>query len=628
MTTSSSSTAADEDPEKGLSEDECLFNSTIKSFVWSGVTIHVKDKNTKKPRAIIDDAAGVVNAGEICALMGPSGCGKTTLLNALASRPNNASKVEANILVNGRSISASDFKRVSSFAEQEDVLIGSLTVRETLSFSSRLSNSKTSSQQRRRHIDALLGALGLSQQADALIGTPIHRGISTGQKHRVSIANQLVTSPMIVFLDEPTSGLDSSASAEVIQYIKAIASRNNLIVIFSIHQPSAVSFRLFDKLMLLSGGKTHYFGPRDMVEQYYASAGVEIPNYVNPADHLLEVLNVDFAPNKEEATDRLAKLQVAWNNSRQAKRVRASIDEVQRNPTDQSRHILNDKKKPNRLSVILILSRRSFVKSYRDALAYGIRIAMYLGLAIMMGTVWLRLEPTQSYIRSFTSAIFFGSGFMSVMAVSYVPAFLEDRFLFTKEHYNGLYGAAELVASNFLVGLPYLLSMSLIFSVVLYWLGNFHATAGAFFTWVMWLFLDLVAAESTVVLVASSVPNFVASLAIVAFINGLWMSIGNFMTPNFTLNAFYRYTFYYCNYLNYIFQGMMINEFRGRAYSCGPDCQCMYKTPLADRCEVDGQAVIDEYGFETFSTSKLVGFILAITAAFRIVAWIVLKIAK
>lgn len=109
---------------------------------------------------------------------------------------------------------------------------------------------------------------------------------------------------------------------------------------------------------------------------------------------------------------------------------------------------------------------------------------------------------------------------MSFMAVAYIPAFLEDRAIFMKERANGLYGPTSFIVANFVTGIPYLFLISVLFSVVAYWLSNFRPTAEAFFTWIMWLFLDLIAAESLVVLISSLVPIFVVALAATSFANG------------------------------------------------------------------------------------------------------------
>ncbi|RSL63673.1 hypothetical protein CEP53_004346 [Fusarium sp. AF-6] len=612
--------------ERSVAEKH-LFNTTVKNLTWRGVTVTVKDRETKELKTIVDNVEGVVEAGEICALMGPSGCGKTTLLNVLARRPTNASDVEAEVLVNGSRLSRAAFREASCFVEQEDALIGSLTVRETLEFSSRLaSTSSLPKRERLMRIDSLLESFGLVGQANTLIGTPIRKGISGGQKRRVGVASQLITSPKLLFLDEPTSGLDSAASCEVVRYLRAVAKRNNLVVVCSIHQPSTSTFNLFDKLLLLSGGKTHYFGPVADVATYYAEAGAALPQYVNPAEHLLELVNIDFAHDREEAARKLDKLQAAWQSSRQASELNSIIAVAEAAGGNLSIEAVE--KRPSMPSLTLTLLHRSFVKSYRDVVAYGIRIAMYLGLAIMMGTVWVRLDADQESIQPFINALFFGSAFMSFMAVAYVPAFLEDRLQYVKEHHNGLYGATELILSNFFIGIPYLFLISILFSVISYWLSNFQPTATAFFTWVMWLFLDLLAAESLVVFMTSLFPSFVISLALVAFANGLWMSVGGFMVPPTILNVFYKYVFHYWDYQKYVFEGMMVNEFSERVYSCGDGCRCMYNSPLADQCKIDGQAVLDQYGYSTGHMGRDVGIMISIIAGYRLAAWVVLMLRR
>ncbi|KAH9219946.1 P-loop containing nucleoside triphosphate hydrolase protein [Leptodontidium sp. 2 PMI_412] len=615
------------DIEQKAGDDAHLLNNTVRNFIWQDVTVTVKDNKTGKPKAILDNVEGIVKAGEICALMGPSGCGKTTLLNVLAHRDAAAgARVEGVTLINGSSPSAGAFRRMTCYVEQEDALIGSLTVRETLHFAARLAHKNTISKADRiKRIDALLDSFGLRHQQHTLIGTPIRKGISGGQKRRVSVAAQLITAPKIMFLDEPTSGLDSAASYEVIQYIKEVAKRNNLIVIASIHQPSTSTFQMFDKLLLLSGGKPFYFGSVEGVETYFQSLGFPMPFRTNPAEFILDLMNIDFASHQEAAKQRLHEMQVGWARSNKARDVAAQIHATSSLVEPPSTT------KPSSSSfftVVMTLVHRSFIKSYRDVVAYGIRIAMYIGLAIMMGTVWLRLESKQSDIQPYINAIFFGSAFMSFMAVAYVPSFLEDRLTFIKERANGLYGPTAFMLSNFLIGLPYLFLIAVIFSVIAYWLSNFQPTAEAFFTWIMWLFLDLVAAESLVVLVSTVAPVFVISLAVTAFANGLWMSVGGFLVAPTILNVFWRYVFHYIDYQSYVFQGMMVNEFADRTYSCGEGCHCMYQTELASECRISGIGVLDEYGYKTGRTGEWVGILLAIVAGYRLLGLLAMFIRK
>jgi len=361
----------------------------------------------------------------------------------------------------------------------------------------------------------------------------------------------------------------------------AAANRlTQLIVIASIHQPSTSVFNLFDKLLLLSEGKPHYFGPVSIVSSHFEGLGHQVPLHVNPAEYLLELINIDFSPNRESAATHLAEMQQAWVASPRAAEVSSSIAQTISSSPENENDLTREtaEKRPSAPSLVLTLLHRSFLKSYRDVVAYGIRFAMYIGLAIMMGTVWLRLDAHQDSIIPLTNAIFYGSAFMSFMAVAYCPAYLEDYLQYIKEKRNGLYGATELILSNFFIGIPYLFLISLIFSAISYWLSNFQPTATAFFTWVFWLFLDLLAAEGLVVFMTSLFPSFVISLALVAFANGLWMSVDGFMVQPTILNVFYKYVFHYWDYQKYVFENMMINEFSERVYECKQlvegGCQC------------------------------------------------------
>ena len=143
-------------------------------------------------------------------------------------------------------------------------------------------------------INTLLTSFGLQNQANTIIGIPIQKGLSGGQKRRVGVASALITCPQILFLDEPTSGLDSVASYEVISYLRKVAKRNSIIVIASIHQPSSSTFALFDTLLLLSAGKTCYYGPVDEVGPYFDAIGFPVPLQFNVAEFVLDLVNVDF----------------------------------------------------------------------------------------------------------------------------------------------------------------------------------------------------------------------------------------------------------------------------------------------------------------------------------------------
>jgi hypothetical protein len=170
--------------------------------------------------------------------------------------------------------------------------------------------------------------------------------------------------------------------------------------------------------------------------------------------------------------------------------------------------------------------------------------------------------------------------------------------------------------------------ISVLFSIIAYWLSGFQPTATAFFTWVLWLWLDLIAAESLVVFISSLFPVFVIALALTAFANGLWMCVDGFMVNPTILNVFWKYVFSYIDYQSYVFQGMMVNEFQDRVYTCGEQCHCMYPSDLNGQCMVRGLDVLAQYGYPTGRTGKWVGLLLVIVLGYRILGWAALHLRK
>lgn len=335
--------------------------------------------------------------------MGPSGSGKTTLLNTLAQR--SSGKTSGKITVNGRERPLSVHRDISAFVEQEDTLIGSLTVKETLGYSAKLSlpGDITSSELQHR-VHHLVKSFGLQDQSHTLIGTPLQKGLSGGQKRRVSVATQLITSPKILYLDEPTSGLDSTASYEVMSFLRQFARSNNILIIASIHQPSTKTFELFDKVCLLSQGKSCFYGPAENLFSFLQSIELPVPTMMNPAEHILDITNVDFSTQSSDQQSRLDRITGSWRNTAQARHLERFAEECEGSGELQLRHSASGKK-PSTARQVLTLLNRSSVKGYRDLTAYWIRVAMYMGLAIMMGTVWLRLSPNQAHIQPFINAI-------------------------------------------------------------------------------------------------------------------------------------------------------------------------------------------------------------------------------
>ncbi|KAG2383010.1 hypothetical protein C9374_004977 [Naegleria lovaniensis] len=223
--------------------------------------------------------------------MGPSGSGKSTLLAALSDHAHYAN-VYGDIKINGVKASMKQFKNVCAFVTQDDFMNRQLTVEEAILFSARTRLNWSVSQKRlERLVDGVIQLLDLNEVRHSIIGDENKRGISGGQRKRVSIAMEFVACPYVLFLDEPTSSLDSYSSFEVAKSMKDIA-RSGITVVAVVHQPRYEIFQMFDDVILLGkGGRVAYAGPCSTAMDYFKNElQLECPPFVNPSDFFLDAI--------------------------------------------------------------------------------------------------------------------------------------------------------------------------------------------------------------------------------------------------------------------------------------------------------------------------------------------------
>ncbi|GAB5032377.1 abc transporter [Nannochloropsis oceanica] len=258
-----------------------------------------------KDRTILKGLSGVAPAGEILAIMGPSGCGKSTLMDILSMKAKSG-KVSGQIYVNGAPLTET-FKKCIGFVGQHDMLMPTLTVMESLMFSGLLRLPKRlTMKEKTQRVLAVLTELQLAHIADSKVGNEVTRGISGGEKRRVSVGMELVTSPRLLCLDEPTSGLDSYNADLLVQILMDLAQARKTAVVMVIHQPRANIFARLDRLLLVCKGETVFSGAGKDVHPYFASIGRPIPPAFNAADYLIDILFTHNVEEEEEAGLQLA----------------------------------------------------------------------------------------------------------------------------------------------------------------------------------------------------------------------------------------------------------------------------------------------------------------------------------
>ena len=260
-------------------------------------------------KTILEPVTATFQSGMLNVIMGPSGSGKTSLLNAMALRLHNSAGTRyrsfGEMMFNGAVPSDSVIRSVCSYVcQDDDALLPSLTVRETLRFSARLRlPSFMSMQQKNQRAEEVLLKLGLKDCADNLIGSDMIKGISGGEKRRVSIAVQILTDPQVLLLDEPTSGLDAFTASSIMEVLQGLANEGRTLVL-TIHQSRSDLFKQFGSVLLLArGGSPVYAGNAVGMLPHFDALGFPCPTTTNPADFALDLITIDLQQSsREEAT--------------------------------------------------------------------------------------------------------------------------------------------------------------------------------------------------------------------------------------------------------------------------------------------------------------------------------------
>ncbi|XP_019171496.1 PREDICTED: ABC transporter G family member 11-like [Ipomoea nil] len=424
-------------------------------------------------KAILKGLTGYAKPGELLAIMGPSGCGKSTLLDALAGRLELTTSQSGDILINGRTQTLA--YGTSAYVTQEDTLTATLTVREAVYYSAQLQLPSSLPRSEKKEIaDMTIKEMGLQDAMNTRIGGGWgNKGISGGQKRRVSICLEILTRPKLLFLDEPTSGLDSAASYYVMSKIGRLA-RENRTVVASIHQPCTEVFSLFTSLCLLSSGRVVYFGPASAAIQFFETNGFPCPTLQNPSDHFLKTINKDFDNDDEDIEQGCARgipteeviniLVNSYKSSHRFREVQTQVAEI----SNQEGEVLKKISRADFFTQSIVLTRRSFLNMFRDLGYYWLRVGIYVALAVGLGYMYNDVENSNNSIQARCSVLVFTATFFTFMAIGGFPSFVEDMKVFNKENLNGHYGCGAFAIANTLSSLPYLFLVSLIPGMIAY----------------------------------------------------------------------------------------------------------------------------------------------------------------
>ncbi|CAD6246813.1 unnamed protein product [Miscanthus lutarioriparius] len=462
-----------------------------------------------REKTIISGMSGVVRPGEMLAMMGPSGSGKTTLLTALGRRHGGRAVLSGKITYNGQPFSGA-VKRRTGFVTQHDVLYPHLTVSETLWYTAALRLPRSlSAGEKRAQAEAVARELGLAKVAGSMVGGVRGvRGLSGGERKRVSIGLEMLVDPSLLLLDEPTSGLDSTTAARIVGTLRRMAAQGGRTVVVTIHQPSSRLYHMFDKVLLLSAdGCPIYYGRAADALDYFASVGFASPLSLNPADLMLDLAN-GIAPQTTSGDGADGMAALTGGSESEHKEVRArlaaayerhiapavKLDICARETTalpagSAGGHASSARRRASSKSSsetwttgwwtqFLVLVQRG-LKERRHESFNKLRVFQVLSVATLAGLLWWRTPA--SHLQDRTALIFFFSVFWGFFPLyNAVFTFPLERPMLVKERSSGMYRLSSYLASRAATDLPMELGLPTAFVLILYWMGGLDPRPGPF----------------------------------------------------------------------------------------------------------------------------------------------------
>ncbi|XP_054447732.1 broad substrate specificity ATP-binding cassette transporter ABCG2 [Pteronotus mesoamericanus] len=534
-------------------------------------------------KEILTDVNGIMRPG-LNAILGPTGGGKSSLLDILAARKD-PQGLSGDVLINGAPRPA-NFKCNSGYVVQDDVVMGTLTVRENLQFSAALRLPSTmTNREKNERINVVIQELGLAKVADSKVGTQFTRGVSGGERKRTSIGMELITDPSILFLDEPTTGLDASTANAVLSLLKRM-SKQGRTIIFSIHQPRYSIFKLFDSLTLLASGRLMFHGPAQEALEYFASAGHHCEPYNNPADFFLDVINGDSSAvllNREEEdgeakeTEKpskghkplIEKLAEFYVNSAFFRETKVELDKLSEVQKKKSVDIKDFTYTTSFCHQLRWVSKRSFKNLLGNPHASIAQVIVTIILGLVIGALFYDLKSDPTGIQNRAGVLFFLTTNQCFSSVSSVELFVVEKKLFMHEYISGYYRVSSYFFGKLLSDLlPMRMLPSIIFTCIIYFLLGLKPTVESFFIMMFTLMMVAYSASSMALAIAAG-QSVVSVATLLMTISFVFMMIFSGLLVNLRTVVSWLSWLQYLSIPRYGYAALQHNEFLGQNFCPG-----------------------------------------------------------
>lgn len=537
-------------------------------------TINTRNKpGNAQARPVLKDVNLTAKPWEILAIVGPSGAGKSSLLEILAGK---ITPQSASIYVNQKPLDKARLKKLSGYVTQKDTLFPLLTVEETLMYSAKL-RLKLPEKELSVRVRALMQELGLSHVAGGRIGDDRVRGISGGERRRVSIGLEVIHDPKVLILDEPTSGLDSTSAHQIIDMLKTMAETRGRTIILSIHQPGFRIVKLLGSILLLANGAVLHHGSIELLAVNLTLMGLELPLHVNVLEFAIE--SIESIQHHLQTT--------SFNKRAVGRFTLQQLFQQSKVMDEESIELEVDGFANSRLKETMILTHRFWRSTYRTKELFGCRTISMLISGIVLGSIFYNLNNDLQGSEERVGLFAFILTFLLSSTTEALPIFLQEREILMKETSTGSYRVSSYSIANGLVYLPFLLILALLFSVPLYWMVGLNRNFTAFVHFVVLIWLILYTANSVVVCFSALVPNFIVGNSVISAVMGSFFLFSGYFISKNGIPRFWIFM-HYISLFKYPFEGLLNNEF-----SDSNKClDYMFGT-----CVITGEDVLREEGY-------------------------------
>nr|AEO22188.1 ABCG subfamily transporter protein [Solanum tuberosum] len=493
---------------------------------------------------IINDVSGVIKPGRMTLLLGPPGCGKTTLLKALSGNLDNSLKVSGEISYNGYKLEEFVPQKTSAYISQNDLHIPEMTVRETVDYSSRFqgvgSRADIMIDLSRREkeagivpdpdIDTYMKILGLDICADTLVGDAMRRGISGGQKKRLTTGELIVGPTKALFMDEISNGLDSSTTYQIVACLQQLAHITDATILVALLQPAPETFDLFDDIILMAEGKILYHGPRNSALEFFESCGFKCPErkgvtskkdqaqYWHGTKETYKFLSVDTlsrkfkeSPYRKKLNDELS---VAYDKSR-CHRNSITFHDYSLPKWELFRACMSRE--------LLLMKRNSFIYIFKNV--------QLVFIAFITMTVFLRTRMDTDLLHAnyYLGALFFALIILLVDGFPELTMTIARLSVFYKQNDLCFYPAWAYAIPAAILKIPLSVLESVIWTCLTYYVIGFSPEAGRFFRQLLLLFAVHMTSISMFRFLASVCRTVVASTAAASM--PVWLKWGFWISP-------------------------------------------------------------------------------------------------